>query len=451
MKKVLIITYYFSPNNLSGAFRAHKFAKYLPHFNWQPLILTCRNQPINVENPSLMNELSDQVKIWRIPSINVIKMISFFENLLASLKPAKREQSANPVDNNNEEQTRSAKFSRGARILSNIFIPDYQVDWLLTALPRALAILLQQRPDVIITTSPPHSVHLLGLVLAKLTRKKWIVDFRDPWTDHAWLYDQIPISKYRRWLEAAMERRVIYNASQIIANTQTNKKALLKRFPNLDEKKVVVIPNGFDSEDFAELSTISTTNIPDAKFIITYTGYLYEGMADMFLSSLKKLLQKNSNIKSDLQLRIIGSYSPSYDTRFKALNNGSSSMVQLMGAIEHHRALEFLQKSDILLIFNFPQAKAEGCIPSKLYEYFNTGKPIIAIGKKGEASDLIDELNAGISFEPTDENGIMKALEHYYSQWKSGSLESTIDNSRLQAFDRKNLTARLVDACEMLC
>ncbi|MDZ7313473.1 MAG: glycosyltransferase, partial [candidate division KSB1 bacterium] len=326
-------------------------------------------------------------------------------------------------------------------------VPDAMVDWIPVAAAQMRQIIRKYQVDVVMTTSPPHSTHLLGAVLPQRRNLKWIVDLRDPWLDNAVRTHLQNVSKYRQTLESRMEKWIVHHADRVIANTEINRRVLLQRYPALCPDKLAVISNGFDA---ADLIPSPAFDEKPGKFVATFSGYLYQGMAEPFFRALERLLRNDPALVNRLRVQIIGHYSDYYQREIHSSPHGLAQVIQFLGPMSHRQALAQLQRSDLLLCFNFPTPAAAGVVPSKLYEYFMMAKPILAIGPEGEAAAMIRQANAGQTFTPDQENEIANAMSAFLQRWENGCLHAELNREYVQLFDRRVLTRKLAEICDAL-
>ena len=294
MKKVLIVSYAFPPLNIAGSFRPLKFVKNLPNFGWTVAVLTVKGRNDILHDQSLLDEVPPSVEIYQAKEFDPFSLLMF-----------KRDHRKG-VASSAKMKDRLLKIAYRAleTLRTTISMPDIQIYWALPAIIKGIQVFMKNRYDTIITTSPPPSAHLIGLILSKITNKPWIVDFRDPWVDG---YNfQTHKSLLRQSIEAWLEKIVVTNASAIIANTHPNKKVLLKRYnSSLSSSKVVTITNGFDKKLLDSVS--SEKNI---KFTICHTGVLYPDLEPFFfLDAFANWLNKEEKvgIRQNVQMLLVGS------------------------------------------------------------------------------------------------------------------------------------------------
>ena len=277
-KKVLIITYYWPPAGGSGVQRWLKFSKYLRDFEIEPVIYTIDNPSYPILDKSLESEIPKDLEI--------LKQAIFEPNSLLSIFGSKsKKESAGFLNPNPNFIGKIIQYIR-----ANYFIPDARKFWIKPSV-KFLSNYLEKNPvDVIITTGPPHSLHLIGLHLKKKKDIKWISDFRDPWTEIDYFH-KMPLNKKAKKKHHQLEREVLKNSDSVIVVGNTMRDQYLK-----ETDKVVTISNGFDTSDNKEVSHL------DIFFSITHVGMMN---ADRNPSDLWKILKEicleNPDFKSDLK------------------------------------------------------------------------------------------------------------------------------------------------------
>lgn len=400
MKKSLLIAYHYPPVAGAGVFRTLKFSKYLPHFNYQPIILTVKNPLYKIKDPSLLKQIPPKTKVYRI--------FSFEHRILR----APRKLGIN---------------------LKWLYIPDEHIGWIPFAVNYGSKLLKTENIDVIFATSPPYTTLLIGSIIKKKTNKPLIIDFRDPWITNS--YIEYPTKLHRR-IETKMEKYVLTQADYITVVNDVIRDDLIKRYPFV-EKKIETLPNGFDLEDFENIKHDKKIN----KFQIVYTGSIYgPRTAKLFLDSIKNLVATNKEFKENIEVLFVGNQGK--DTPRFIKNLKIEKYVKILGYLPYKKCLEIGQKSDLLLLL----VPSKENLPAKLFEYLAFQKPILAIApKESIASQLISSLNAGITIPLGNLNSIEEAILHFYNKWKTGELNKYLSYSdEIQKYSRKFLTNRLV-------
>jgi len=420
-KNVLIITYYWPPAGGPGVQRWLKFAKYLPDFGWNPIIYTPENPSYPLLDESLEKEIPEHV---RLVKTKIWEPYQIAEKLNRSNKKFKGGQF--DVGKNQSWKSKLSIWIRG-----NFFIPDARVFWVKPSI-RYLQKYLQEHPvDTIVTTGPPHSMHLIGLELKKLfPEKKWIADFRDPWTEISY-YKHLKLTKASDKNHRELEKAVFKNADLTIATSYSD----AENFKNAGAH-ALCITNGFDSTEIQGNNTAEST-----AFTISYVGVLEQLRNPKILwEALSELVTEQPQFKEDLRLKFAGRIDNTIqdDLALSPLQGNT----EYLGYITHDKALEEMQSSSLLLITNFPQESSKGIIPGKIFEYLATGKRIISFGpKEADVAKILAETKSGKHFSYTEKDEVKDYIFTTYTAWTKGLLSQNIEN--IDAFSRKNLTKKL--------
>lgn len=418
-KRVLIITYYWPPSGGAGVQRWLKFAKYLPQFDIEPIILTVDPKFASYLqiDESLEKDISLDLKVFKTKSFEPL-------NILSGLFGKKNVPYGGftNVDKNSFFQT-ILRFIRG-----NFFIPDARVGWNKHAYKKAKVIIKEYQIDTVITTSPPHSTQLIGLKLKKILNIKWIADFRDPWTDIYYYKDLLHTGLAKR-LDKKKELKVLKGADQVlVVGKSLKEKFHHKALPD----KITIISNGFDEEDFNGM----IPQKPDV-FTITYTGTLSDQYnIAPFIEACKELKSKNNNFN----IRFVGNVSDSKMLECK--NAGLSENIEVVTYVPHQKSIEYLYKSSALLLVIPDFNGNKEIITGKLFEYIATKIPIIGIGPKdGDAAEIISLCNSGAFFDYED--SLTPYLESLFFDWKTSKMLKP-NQEEINKLTRKVLTNEIV-------
>jgi len=424
LKKILIITYYWPPSGGAGVQRWVKFAKYLPDFGIQPLVLTVDPEYASypVIDESLLKEVSEKIKVFHTHSNEPFR---FYKRISGS------QEIPHSGFANQTQISFIEKFSRFIR--GNFFIPDPRKGWNKYALAEARRLINENDISKVITTSPPHSTQLIGLELKNQFNIDWIADIRDPWTD-IYYYDRLYHTTWAKRIDRKYELSVIQKADKVIIVSNAIKDQFLAKSDDLKGNKFSVIPNGYDEEDFKQEQPTESE-----LFIITYTGtiapnYNIEG----FLNALKRLSEKETKFR----LRFVGAISENFK---KIINKASlDDITEYIDHVKHEDSINYLLKSSVLFLAIPHSKNNEGILTGKLFEYLASRKPIIAVGPiKGDASKIINECTAGQMFDYDDQDKIFDYLKTLYNQWKEGKTLVN-SNQKIKSYSRKDLTGELV-------
>jgi hypothetical protein len=422
-KKILIITYYWPPAGGPGVQRWLKFAKYLPDFGWKPIIYTPENPSYPLLDESLMKDVPKDIEMVKT---KIWEPYQLAEKLNKSNKKFKAGQF--DVGKNQSWKSKLSIWVRG-----NFFIPDARVFWVKPSTNFLEKYLTENKIDVVVTSGPPHSMHLIGLNLKKkLPNLKWIADFRDPWTEISY-YKHLKLTKSSDQKHRFLESEVFKNADITLATSYTDAENFRKNGANS-----VCITNGFDESDNTKTLLLSDSQ---TRFTISYIGVLEQlRNPENLWKVLNDLVKNNSDFAEKFSLKFVGRVD---DKILENLENLSlKNHIQNLGYLPHGKAVEEMSKTSLLLITNFPSEASKGIIPGKIFEYLATGKQILSFGPKdADVSRILDETKAGQHFSYEDSEKLKQFILEKFELWKTGNLGDNTEN--IEQFSRKNLTKKL--------
>ena len=424
-KKILIITYYWPPAGGPGVQRWLKFVKYLPEFGWKPTVFIPENPSYPIVDETLQNEVSKDLEIIRTKIWEPYQIAELFGKDNRKFKAGQFD-----VGKNQTWKSRLSIWVRG-----NFFIPDARVFWVKPSAKFLNKYLKENHFDAVVTTGPPHSVHLIGLELKKeFPNLKWIADFRDPWTEISY-YRHLKLTKASDKKHRSLEQKVFKTADITLATSYTDADNFRIKGAN-----AFCVTNGFDGFENA-LNTKKNT-----KFTLSYIGVLEQlRNPEILWSTLNQIIQENEAFKSDFELKFVGRVD---DKILKEIENSNlKDSLNNVGYLSHLEANAEMQSSDVLLMTNFPHESSKGIIPGKIFEYLATGKPILSFGpKESDVKKILDETNAGKHFSYQDSAELKAFLIDHYQNWKSGITSSKTKN--IEQFSRRNLTGKLSEILE---
>ena len=384
MKKVLLITYYFPPSGGAGVQRWLKTINYLPKAGVETIVLTV--DPAVASYPqideSLCNDVPSGIKIYRTGTREIL-------SLYKKVSPKKEVPYGGFANEPNPNLIQKiSRFIRG-----NFFLPDPRRGWNKYALARAKEIIETEAIETIVTTSPPHSTQLIGLELKRqYPHLKWVADLRDPWTDIYYNEDLYP-TRWAKKRNLRYERSVLLTADQIITVSEQCKRLFAQKADVAE--KIAVIPNGFEEKDFINSPTINNIGIitPNSSlltpnYILSYVGV----MAPQYdIEPLKSLVQG----RNDILLRFVGVVSEDIKREIESWG----VQTEFISYVSHREAIEYMQASDVLMLFIPNVPNNEGILTGKLFEYLAAGRKILLFGpESGDAMRLINECEAGECF-----------------------------------------------------
>ncbi|MFN4075705.1 MAG: glycosyl transferase family 1 [Cloacibacterium sp.] len=433
-KKILIISYYWPPAGGPGVQRWLKFVKYLPDFGWEPTVFIPENPSYPIVDETLQKDVPKNLKMIKTKIWEPYQLAEKFGKDNKKFKAGQFD-----VGENQSWKAKLSIFVRG-----NFFIPDARVFWVKPSVEFLEKYLKVNHYDVLVTTGPPHSLHLIGLNLKKkLPDLKWIADFRDPWTEISY-YKHLKLTKIADKKHRKLESEVFKNADVTLATSYTDAENFRKKDAN-----AFCITNGFDVDASTTLSmteenskTLPLSN-STTKFTLSYIGVLEQlRNPEIMWETLNDLVQENADFKNDFQLKFVGRLDDKILQKIESspLKNNLTNL----GYQTHDVALKHMQDSTVLLITNFPQESSKGIIPGKIFEYLATGKTILSFGPKdADVEKILIETKAGKHFGYDEKENLKKFILESYENWKSGTLNQNAEN--IEQFSRKNLTKKLVD------
>lgn len=424
MKKVLIITYYWPPSGGSGVQRWLKFSKYLPKYGWKPIIYTPQNTDFKLKYGNQASQ-KDETEVLTTPIFDPGAM---FTKSSGKMKIGE-------VDAKNASLiTKLVIWIRG-----NYFIPDSKIFWVAKSVRYLVRYLKNHPVDVIVTTGPPHSMHLIGLGLKDILGVKWVADFRDPWSKGD-ILNQLSASPKTIKQHEKLESQVLSKADIVLSVGQQMADSFKSRVPDGVYK---VITNGYDPQDFEK----EIAREPN-KFVITYSGLLYNNRNPRaFWQVLDELIKSNTSFAEVIEVKIIGLIDPAVETELKNFSSLKNKIVQL-GYLSHQDSIEALRKSNALLLTVDNTENSLMLIPGKLFEYLATDLPIIGFGNaKSDANQILIASGHEPLIEYTDEEEIKLRINTLFEQFQSGEVPREFSH---QSYSRVELTNNLVELLDDL-
>lgn len=420
-KKLLIITYYWPPAGGPGVQRWLKFVKYLPDFGVQPIVYIPENPTYPIVDEALVSEVSDKAIILKHKIFEPYQLAGIF-----SKKQTKKISSG--IIPNQKKQTFLEKILLWVR--GNLFIPDARKYWVKPSVDYLKKYIQENEIDTVVTSGPPHSLHLIGLQLKSELKINWLADFRDPWTTIGY-HKALKLSSYAAKKHKALEKKVLTTADTIIVTSKTTK----TEFQAITNQPIEIITNGYDVE-----------NIPrqklDEKFTMSHIGsFLSDRNPAILWEVLSELVSENVNFASRFQLNLIGKVSQEIIDSISKFN--LSNYCNLVGYISHNEAIIFQKKSQILLLIEINSPETKSIIPGKLFEYMVSERPIIAIGPKdSDFAEIITTTNTGVFFTYDEKERLKKTILANFELYLENKLQ--VYPVGLQQYSRKSLTEKLV-------
>ena len=426
MKRVLIITYYWPPSGGSGVQRWLKMSKYLPEYDWQPVIYTTENAEYPIIDPSLVKDVSPDIEVIRRP---ITEPYTIYKKFLG----IKKEETVKMGFIDEKESKKSWKSDLSLWVRGNLFIPDARCWWVKPSV-RYLKEYLKSHPvDAIISTGPPHSMHLIAMKLRKELGIPWIADFRDPWTEIDY-YDDLHLTRWADRKHHCLEREVLTQADKVVTVAPDG----ARRLGRLGNRNVRTIYNGFDRDDDAQ----TPVSLPE-QFTLTYLGVLSKIQNPNNLwQALGELIKEDAGFNNNLKINMIGQIDNSVVNAID--ESGLTQHVTYSPCIPHDQVSAAHRCSTLLLLLLMPDSepRAKGLVTGKLFEYMASGRPILCIGPEdGDAARILKETRAGQTVGFEDKEKIKEVLKGLYQRYLENDLPDNT-SAEVERYSRKEMTEK---------
>lgn len=423
MQKALIITYYWPPAGSSGVQRWLKFVKYLRDFGWEPVIYTTNNPEVSAVDESLLSDIPEGIEVIKR---NAPEPYGAYKFLTGN-----RKKKIDVGFTSDSTKKRGVINSIAIWIRGNLFIPDARMLWIAPSVSFLSKYLRNNPVDLIISTGPPHSLHLIGLKLSKKFSIPWIADFRDPWTD-IYFYKDLKLTWLADSINRRLERKVLKNADLTVVVS----KSMANSFQKIGVKKIEIIPNGFDHTDYSHNVT------PDnSVFSLVHVGTIPPNSnSNKFWKAIAKMAENNTEFREKLLIRFVGNVDKSVIDSLKECSLFDKA--EFLG-YKAHSEIPLTQKSAQVLLVFIPSTSKE-ILTGKIFEYLAAKRPVIAIGPVGGDLDaLLTETGAGMMLPCDSETEIYKGLKWVWDGYKLGW--SSFNPKNIEQYSRKELTKRIAE------
>lgn len=423
MKRVLVITYYWPPSGGSGVQRWVKFSKYLPNNGWQPVIYTPENPDVPSRDETLLQDIAKETEIIRRP---ILEPYSLYRKIMG------RNSSVQMTSLAGAGVKQSLKNKISLFLRGNLFIPDPRVWWVSPSVRFLLKYLKEYPVDAIVSTGPPHSVHLIALAVSKRLKLPWMADFRDPWTG-MYYFNDLRLTKCSRRKYHRLEQEVIDGASVVLTCTPS----VQQDFRKMTKTPVEMVTNGFDAEDY------NITPERDGSFNITQTGQMgADGNPLVLWRVLGELCKTEAGMREKLRIRLSGTIDKEVLESIKAC--GLEENLVLRGYLGHNEAVKEQMRAELLLIPLRKSPEMAKILPGKIFEYLAAGRPVLGFGQEdGVMAGLIGECQCGHMCDWDNENGVREAVLEVWERYKSG--KSDFASKGYEKYSREALTERVAD------
>jgi glycosyltransferase involved in cell wall biosynthesis len=421
LNKVLFISYYFPPMGMGGVQRTLKFAKYLKHFGWEPVVITDSPKKYFAVDEYLLNEaIHEGIKIERTG-----KSISNINDIVVKA----------PKESLRRLRSRAGQF---------LFIPDNKKNWKRKAIKKIESIWEKYGGfDVIYATAPPYTDFIIGQEIKKKFRIPLVIDYRDAWVDSDVL--NFYPTPFHKMSNIKLEKNVLKDANKIVTTNRRVKELIISRYGNVDYNEVKIIPHGFDPEDFDKAMN-EKLPLTD-KMRVTYSGSFYTRNPKYYLESIRRFFEKHPELKNKVEFCFIGIVSKENAHRIKHL--GIEEHVNILGYVNHLECVRYLLASDVLFLMISRGVNDDAAMPGKVGEYIGSRKNIIACIPDGVTMKMLEKYNAIKFVTEEDPDKIADAVYDYYLKFESNEMPAANEDVVSQ-FNRKDLTYELAKEFNLL-
>lgn len=422
-RKVLIITYYWPPSGGSGVQRWLKFAKYLREFGWEPIVYTPENPEYPACDPSLERDIPDGMLILRQP---IWEPYALYKRLTGRKKSDQLGAGFASEIKGHGFAERLSRWIRG-----NVFIPDARRFWIRPSV-RYLREWLKEHPvDAIVSTGPPHSMHVIALRLKEELGIPWLADFRDPWTNIDYYQDVLPGKRADR-LHHELEKHVITTADLVTVVSPT----MQKEFEAVYDAKIITLTNGFDEEDLQDAEPLP---VNDSRFSIAHIGTMNASRKpDTLFKVIASLRDDGILNESNFVLRLIGRVD--YSIHELAQQYSLESLVEFIPYVSHEEVIRYQKGASCLLLLLNQSQNAKGILPGKFFEYMASKVPILCLGPlDSDAAEILKKSETGDCLDYDDSSSLVMFLNSMIRNESASSPKVEIVNT----FSRKSLTEQL--------
>jgi glycosyltransferase involved in cell wall biosynthesis len=394
-KKCLLVAFDFPPRRTSGIYRPTGLTKYLVQFGWEPTVLTARARKGELQDPTLLERIPPTVRTVRT------RYLDFTRWEEPTARVARGTGTLRSQANRSQRPGLDRVLRRlGAFARSCLYFPDDTVGWIPFGLAKAIWLKQKDSFDLVYSSSPPRSSLIISLLLKMLLRVCWVAEFRDPW----FLAERPIRRRIERWLIGLILRK----ADAIVVVTANHARELSDSY-GIPGQKIVVIPNGFDEEDFPSDHNVASSDLLAPGYIhLTHFGTVYPNCSGAFFQALEEIVTDCPEMKERIRVNIIGY--PDEVVRRHAADKTLADIVHVYGFMPHRQAIRAMYSSDCLLLFYANSDFSRLAVAGKTYEYLRVGRPILAITREGGMKRLIEEGKAGWVAHPEDAQAIKRAL-----------------------------------------
>lgn len=409
--------------------RCLKFVKYLREFGWEPVVYTAENGEMPVVDNSLLKDIPGGITVLKTP---IWEPYSIYKTFIGRKKDDKINAA---FLSENKKTSLAEKLSVWIR--GNFFIPDARKFWIRPSVKYLSRYLKANPVDAVISSGPPHSMHLIAMGLKKtFPTLPWLADFRDPWTNIDF-YEDLMLSKAADARHRKLEKSVLQQADRVMSVGPTctsDLQAILASYGIPANDKFITITNGYDEEDIYKGALEQ-----DKKFSIAHIGSLVKSRNPHTLwKALSELIREYPGFEKDLEIKLVGKVD--YAVKESIEQAGLAGYLRKIDYLPHSEVIMEQQRSRVLLLLVNNTKNAKSILTGKFFEYMAAGVPVIAIGPEdGDLAQIMAETQCGLlsGFDDVQKLKVnILALYNHHCTFQS-------DKAAIKNYSRKKLTSRL--------
>jgi glycosyltransferase involved in cell wall biosynthesis len=408
-----------------------KYVKYLPLFGWEPVVVTVKDAPTTIPDPSLGGDLAAELDLRSTFSLEPTRLIRLIRRLHGHAEQGGAEEKDPP---HVVYSYTGLPFQLVTRI-KGIFVPDEKIGWAPFALWAALEAIREGGVKLVFSSAPPYTSHLVAMACRRLAGLPWVAEFRDPWVDYPHYQ---PLTAFHGRLILGMERKMAEKADRLVCAMPGIVDGFGRRYGQDVAGKCALLTYGYDPDDF-----VGGVELDD-RFNLTWIGSVYGDLYPRgLLQAVRRLLDRGHISADDIRVCFVGTMD--LESSRAVAGAGLEGVVEMTGFLSHHECIERMRSAHVLLQQLARGRMSEILYTGKMFEYFGSGRPILTLAGEGDTGDLVERLGAGIVVDPGDIEAICRAVMDYYRLYKAGK-GFKVDNPDIpDLFDRKKQTERLAN------
>ncbi len=426
-RRILLLAYMFPPIIDAGGFRPLAFARYLPEFGWEPIVLTRPDSGSLPLDPSQLDTLPRCVKVERVPEGFADAWHRHFQSRLKWARPLEALLNRPPGWFAEAVAWRAARRDPQKR---------WEISWMQPAIDMGMKLIERDRPDVILASAPPFETLKAGWTLHQQTGVPLVADFRDPWTYGVFWNPSSP----RARSDMEWEARVVGRAAKTLVVTPSMQRRMAEQYP-AQANRVELVMNGYEDLRSSDASP------PTDRFVLSYVGSIMERRFPAVLfEALRRLRSKHPDTAADVRVQFIGPNQCDYSLPDRIRDEGLSEMVAYLGPFGHDKCRELMRESHVLLHI---ETEADYAVSSKLFEYFSANRPILGIVPTGSDDEwFLQQSGSGANAGVQDPDAIAAAVRSRWQDWKDNRPAPAVDPVWLAQFHRREQTKKLAGLLE---